>query len=212
MNRFEDYIYSLNNDNKQRFLKVIYKIQELRQITPSKEPIAYHVPVGDLDPEIQHERLIIEKLVELKVVRIPKEYEELIGGVYVLVVKNDLLKELITILTKSPSTDKTRQPIKWPSNFYWKDDNIFVLDGKEEIVFLSKKDNKTKAYFQMMTEAKTWVNVTDMAKKTSETPQQVRIKINQIKEKIKTKNFQHIITIEAKRDQVGAYRLVPHLS
>ena len=98
----------------------------------------------------------------------------------------------------------------WPPGFKWKDEDIFDLDGKGEIEFSSKEDNKTKAYFKKMADTKDWVKVLDMSKLTGENAGQVRTKLNQIKAKIRNKGYSPLITVESKGDySAGAYRLHP---
>ena len=101
--------------------------------------------------------------------------------------------------------------VSWPQGFKWKDKDTFDLEGKGEIVFSSKEDNKTKTYFEKMADEKDWVKVVDMAKLTGENAGQVRTKLNQIKAKIRNKGYSHLITVESKGDySAGAYRLHPY--
>lgn len=73
-------------------------------------------------------------------------------------------------------------------------ENTFDLDGKGEIEFSPKEDNKTKTYFQMMADAKDWVKIIDMSEATGENASQVRTKLNQIKAKIRNSRYTHLIT------------------
>jgi len=118
------------------------------------------------------------------------------------------IKALQPTSQQIPVTDD----ITWPDNFKWIDENIYDLAGKGRITFMAKEDNKTKTYFQMMTEAKTWVTVDSMSKSTGETDEQVRIKLNQIKDKIRNLGLSNLLTIKPKRDYatMSAYRLVPY--
>lgn len=101
--------------------------------------------------------------------------------------------------------------IVWPQGFKWKDNDTFDLDGKGEIEFSPKEDNKTKTYFKMMADAKDWVKVIDMLEVTGENASQVRTKLNQIKAKIRNRGYSHLITVESKGDySAGAYRLHPY--
>lgn len=138
---------------------------------------------------------------------------------YVKIFNKALLKQLINRLKhqldKSEShlmtTDSRPDKIDWPDVFRWKDENTYDLDGKRKISFMSKEDNKTKTYFKMMADAKTWVKVSDMSKATGEKANQIRSKLNQIKEKIRNKNASHLLAVEPRKDHsAGAYRLVPH--
>ena len=101
--------------------------------------------------------------------------------------------------------------VSWPQGFKWKDNDIFDLDGKGEIIFSSKEDNKTKTYFEKMADKKDWVKVVDMAKLTGENASQVRTKLNQIRAKIRNNSLSHLVAVESKRDySAGAYRLHPY--
>lgn len=116
---------------------------------------------------------------------------------------------------KAPQSTSQQIPvtddITWPDNFKWIDENTYDLAGEGRITFMAKEDNKTKTYFQMMADKKDWVKVNDMSKATSETSDQVRTKLNQIKAKIRNKGYAHLITVESKGDYFGgAYRLHPY--
>ena len=101
--------------------------------------------------------------------------------------------------------------VLWPQGFKWKNNDAFDLEGKGEIDFSPKQDNKTKTYFKKMADAKDWVKVIDMSEATGENAGQVRTKLNQIKAKIRNKEYSHLITVESKRDYSGgAYRLHPY--
>lgn len=108
--------------------------------------------------------------------------------------------------------DIEQDHLDWPSDFLWKDEHIYDLAGKGEIAFMPKNKNITETYFKMMESKKGWVNVIDMSKKTGESPQQVRVKLNQIKiDKIGNKGLSKLITVQAKKDYSGgAYRLHPY--
>lgn len=127
----------------------------------------------------------------------------------------DLIAEELNKRTKSPKhqiLSSNDDSLEWPDNFLWKDENTYDLAGEGEIKFMPKNNNIIRTYFKMMTDKKDWVKVYDMSKETRETPQQVRVKINQIKrDKITDKGFSHLITVEPKRDySEGAYRLHPY--
>lgn len=116
-------------------------------------------------------------------------------------------------LPVSPQTtgNQTVSTTVWPQGFKWKDNDTFDLEGKGEIIFSPKEDNKTKTYFKKMADEKVWVKVDDMSEATGENAGQVRTKLNQIKAKIRNKGYAHLITVESKGDYSGgAYRLHPY--
>lgn len=127
---------------------------------------------------------------------------------------HEFIKENISHPLRVPPQAISNQVISavvWPQGFKWKDNDTFDLDGKGEIEFSPKEDNKTKTYFQKMADKKDWVKVDDMSKATGETPDQVRTKLNQIRAKIRNKSLSHLITVESKGDYFGgAYRLHPY--
>jgi hypothetical protein len=111
-------------------------------------------------------------------------------------------------------TDKDEAYVNWPTSWGWTDSNTYNFGGQGAVSFMSKNDNKTKIYFEMMVDSKDWVEVATMRKRTKEPKRQIRIKLSQIRKKLVNQKLKQIIKLEAreKRSEVGAYRLIPLIS
>lgn len=129
-------------------------------------------------------------------------------------------KQLNSIHKRIKASQSTSQQIPvadditWPDNFKWIDENTYDLAGEGRIPFMAKEDNKnkTKTYFKMMADVKTYVETREMSKETGEDEAEVKIKLNQIREKIRNLGYHKLLTVEARNDRSkpSAYRLVPY--
>ncbi len=106
---------------------------------------------------------------------------------------------------------KYQQDIKWPEDFFWDENNKCLVVGPEKMVF-NKKDGIRTKLIKRLAEAKDYVQVSLLSKIVSRSPNEVRINLAQLRERIRgNEKLRDYIDIDSSGSyERGSYRLVPY--